>query len=86
VYNSFNSNTKLFNSSRFKLGKVTKEYKVKEKSLGNNLNTYYTSKDKYKLNSSNKDSTNLKSLNNNKEIIDFKEFSLDKTNFKRFSN
>jgi hypothetical protein len=54
VYNSFNLNTKLYNSSRFKLGKVTKECKVKKESLGNNLNTYYTSNNKYKLNSNNK--------------------------------
>jgi hypothetical protein len=59
VYNSFNSNTKLYNSSRFKLGKVTKECKVKEESLSNNFNNYFTKKDKYKLNSNNKSSNIL---------------------------
>jgi hypothetical protein len=85
VYNSFNSNTKLYNSSRFKLGKVAKEYKVKEEFLGNNLNNYLTKKDRYKLNSNNKSSIDLDSLGNNKEITNFKRFS-NKTNFKRFSN
>jgi hypothetical protein len=63
------------NSSRFKLGKVAREYKVKEESLGNNLNNYLAKKDKYKLNSNNKSIVNLKGLDNNKV-----------TNFKRFSN
>jgi hypothetical protein len=85
VYNSFNSNTKLYNSSRFKLGKVAKECKVKEESLGNNLNNYLAKEDKYKLNSNNKGSVDLDSLGNNKEITNFKGFS-DKTNFKGFSN
>jgi hypothetical protein len=89
VYNSFNLNTKLYNSSRFKLGKVTKEYKVKEESLGNNLNNYLTKKDKYKLNSNNKGSVELKGLDKKVEVIDFKRFSLDNKeiiDFKRFSN
>jgi hypothetical protein len=85
VNNSFNPNTKLYNSSRFKLGRVTKEYKVKEESLSNNLNNYLTKEDKYKLNSNNKGSIDLDSLGNNKEITNFKEFS-NKTNFKGFSN
>jgi hypothetical protein len=75
VYNRFNSNTKLYNSRRFKEGKAAREYKVKEESLGNKLNTYYTRKDKYKLDSSNKSSVDLKGLDNNKEVIDFKRFS-----------
>jgi hypothetical protein len=75
VYNSFNSNTKLYNSSRFKLGKVTKECKVKEESLSNNFNNYFTKKDKYKLNSNNKSSIDLKGLDKKVEVIDFKRFS-----------
>jgi hypothetical protein len=74
VYNRFNSNTKLYNSSRFKEGKVAKECKVKEESSSNKLNTYLTREDKYKLDSSNKSSIGLKSLDNNKKVIDFKEF------------
>jgi hypothetical protein len=89
VYNSFNSNTEVYNSSRFKLGKVTKEYKVKEEFLGNNLNNYLTKKDKYKLNSNNKGSVELKGLDKKVEVIDFKRFSLDNKeiiDFKGFSN
>jgi hypothetical protein len=89
VYNSFNSNTKLYNSSRFKLGKVTKEYKVEEESLSNNLNNYLTKENKYKLNSNNKGSADLKGLNKKVEVIDFKRFSLDNKeiiDFKKFSN
>jgi hypothetical protein len=89
VYNSFNSNTKLYNSSRFKLGKVAKEYKVKEEFLGNNFNNYFTKDSKYKLNSNNKSSVDLKGLDKKVEVIDFKGFSLDNKeiiDFKRFSN
>jgi hypothetical protein len=89
VYNSFNSNTKLYNSSRFKLGKVAKECKVKKESLGNNFNIYFTKKDKYKLNSNNKGSIDLKGLDKKAEVIDFKGFSLDNKeiiDFKRFFN
>jgi hypothetical protein len=87
VYNSFNSNTKLYNSSRFKLGKVAKEYKVKEESLSNNLNIYYASNNKYKLNSNNKTSADLKSLDKKAEVIDFKGFSnREIIDFKGFSN
>jgi hypothetical protein len=87
VYNSFNPNTKLYNSSRFKLGKVTKEYKVKEESLGNNLNNYLAKKDKYKLNSNNKSSVDLKGLDKKEEVIDFKGFSnREIIDFKEFSN
>jgi hypothetical protein len=75
VYNSFNSNTKLYNSSRFKLGKVTKKCKVKEEFLSNNFNNYFTKKDKYKLNSNNKSSIDLKGLDKKVEVIDFKRFS-----------
>jgi hypothetical protein len=89
VYNSFNSNNKLYNSSRFKLGKVTKEYKVKEESLSNNFNNYFTKKDKYKLNSNNKSSIDLKGLDKKVEVINFKKFSLNNKeiiDFKEFSN
>jgi hypothetical protein len=89
VYNSFNSNTKLYSSSRFTLGKVTKEYKVKEEFLDNNLNNYFTKEDKYKLDSNNKCSTELKGLDKKVEVIDFKRFSLDNKeviDFKKFSN
>jgi hypothetical protein len=75
VYNRFNPNTKLYNSSRFKEGKAAKEYKVKEESSSNKLNTYLTREDKYKLDSSNKGSIDLKGLDNNKKVIDFKRFS-----------
>jgi hypothetical protein len=75
VYNRFNPNTKLYNSSRFKEGKVTKKCKVKEESSSNKLNTYLAREDKYKLDSSNKSSVDLKGLDNNKEVIDFKRFS-----------
>jgi hypothetical protein len=87
VYNSFNSNTKLYNSSRFKLGKVAKEYKVKEESLSNNLNIYYASNNKYKLNSNNKTSADLKGLDKKVEVTDFKRFSnREIIDFKGFSN
>jgi hypothetical protein len=87
VYNSFNSNTKLYNSSRFKLGKVAKEYKVKEESLSNNLNIYYASNNKYKLNSNNKTSADLKGLDKKAEVTDFKRFSnREIIDFKGFSN
>jgi hypothetical protein len=87
VYNSFNPNTKLYDSSRFKLGKVTKECEVKEESLGNNLNNYLTKKDKYKLNSNNKGSVDLKGLDKKAEVINFKGFSnREITDFKGFSN
>jgi hypothetical protein len=87
VYNGFNPNTKLYNSSRFKLGKVAEECKVKEESLGNNLNNYLAKKDKYKLNSNNKGSADLKGLDKKVEVIDFKRFSnREIIDFKRFSN
>jgi hypothetical protein len=87
VYNSFNPDTKLYNSGRFKLGKVAKECKVKEESLGNNLNNYFAKKDKYKLNSNNKGSADLKSLDKKVEVIDFKRFSnREIIDFKGFSN
>jgi hypothetical protein len=89
VYNSFNPNTKLYNSSRFKLGKVAEECKVKEESLGDNLNNYLTKEDKYKLNSNNKGSTDLKGLDKKAEVTDFKGFSSNNeemTDFKGFSN
>jgi hypothetical protein len=75
VYNRFNPNTKLYNSSRFKEGKVAKECKVKEESSSNKLNAYLTREDKYKLDSSNKGSADSKGLDNNKEVTDFKGFS-----------
>jgi hypothetical protein len=89
VYNSFNPNTKLYNSSRFKLGKVAKECKVKEESLGDNLNNYLAKEDKYKLNSNNKGSVDLKGLDKKAEVTDFKRFSSNNkeiTDFKGFSN
>jgi hypothetical protein len=87
VYNSFNPNTKLYNSSRFKLGKVAEECKVKEESLGNNLNTYYAGNNKYKLDSNNKTSADLKGLDKKAEVIDFKRFSnREIIDFKGFSN
>jgi hypothetical protein len=89
VYNSFNPNTKLYNSSRFKLGKVAKECKVKEESLSNNLNNYLAKEDEYKLNSNNKGNIDLKGLDKKAEVIDFKRFSSNNKeiiDFKKFSN
>jgi hypothetical protein len=89
VYNSFNPNTKLYNSSRFKLGKVAEECKVKEESLSNNFNNYLAKEDKYKLDSNNKSSADLKGLDKKAEVIDFKRFSSNNkeiTDFKEFSN
>jgi hypothetical protein len=89
VYNSFDPNTKLYDSSRFKPGKVAKECKVKEESSGNNLNNYLTKEDEYKLNSNNKGSADLKGLDKKAEVIDFKRFSSNNKemiDFKGFSN
>jgi hypothetical protein len=89
VYNSFNPDTKLYNSGRFKPGKVAEECEVKEESLGNNLNNYLTKEDKYKLDSNNKGSADLKGLDKKAEVTDFKGFSSDNkeiTDFKGFSN
>jgi hypothetical protein len=89
VYNGFNPNTKLYDSGRFKLGKVAEECKVKEESLGNNLNNYLAKEDEYKLNSNNKGSVDLKGVDKKVEVTDFKGFSSNNkeiTDFKGFSN
>jgi hypothetical protein len=75
IYNRFNPNTKLYNSSRFRESKVAEECKVKEESSSNKLNTYLTREDKYKLDSNNKGSVDLKGLDNKEEVTDFKRFS-----------
>jgi hypothetical protein len=76
VYNSFNSNTKLYDSGRFKEGKVLEECKVEEESLGNKLNTYLARDNKYKLNSRDEGAASSKgAIDNNKEVTDFKGFS-----------
>jgi hypothetical protein len=89
VYNSFNPNTKLYNSGRFKPGKVTEECKVEEESLGNDLNNYLAKEDEYKLNSNDEGGADLKGLDKKAEVTDFKGFSSNNkemTDFKGFSN
>jgi hypothetical protein len=75
VYNRFDPDTKLYDSGRFKEGKVAEKCEVKEESSSNKLNAYLAREDKYKLDSSNKGSVDSKGLDNDKEVIDFKGFS-----------
>jgi hypothetical protein len=89
VYNSFDPDTKLYDSSRFKPGKVAEECKVKEESLGDDLDNYLAKEDEYKLNSDDKGGADLKGLDKKAEVIDFKGFSSNNeemTDFEGFSN
>jgi hypothetical protein len=87
VYDGFDPNTKLYDSGRFKPGKVAEECEVEEESLGDDLNNYLAKKDKYKLNSDDEGSADLKGLDKKAEVTDFKGFSdREMIDFKGFSN
>jgi hypothetical protein len=75
IYNGFNPDTKLYNSSRFRESKVAEECEVEEESSSNKLNAYLAREDEYELDSNNKGSVDSKGLDNEEEVTDFKRFS-----------
>jgi hypothetical protein len=75
VYNGFDPDTKLYDSSRFKEGKVAEECEVEEESSSDKLDAYLAREDEYKLDSGDEGGVDSKGLDDDKEVTDFKGFS-----------
>jgi hypothetical protein len=76
VYDGFDPDTKLYDSGRFKEGKVSEECEVEEESLGDELDTYLARDDKYELDSGDEGAASSEgATDNDEEVMDFKGFS-----------
>jgi hypothetical protein len=89
VYDGFDPDTKLYDSGRFKPGKVAEECEVEEESSGDDLDNYLAKEDEYELDSDDEGGADLEGSDEKAEVTDFEGFSSDDeemTDFEGFSD